>query len=61
MEGSTGTPSPTQIGLIGFLTTVVVIGVLFAVGVLPLWLAGVIVAADAAFTYLFIGRMGRAT
>ena len=51
--------SPTQIGLISFGATIVVVLVLFAVGVLPLWLAAVILVADGAFTYGLINTLER--
>jgi hypothetical protein len=51
--------SPTQIGLISFASTIVIVIVLFAVGVLPLWLAAVILVADGAFTYGLINTLER--
>jgi hypothetical protein len=55
-SGSTGL-TPSAIGYISFGTTIVVVLALFAVGVLPLWLAAVILVADGAFTYLLITKL----
>ncbi len=52
--------SPTQIGLISFATTVVIIIALLAMGMFPLWLAAVILVADGAFTYGLIASLERA-
>ena len=51
--------SPTQIGVISFGGTIVVVIILFAAGVLPLWLAAVILVADGAFTYGLINSLER--
>ena len=51
--------SPTSIGLISFGTTVVVVIALFAAGILPLWLAAVILLLDGFFTYWLTARLGR--
>jgi hypothetical protein len=52
--------SPTTIGLISFGTTVVIVIALFAAGMLPLWLAAVILLLDGFFTYWLTARLGRA-
>ena len=49
--------SPTAIGVISFGTTVVVVLALFAVGILPLWLAAVILLVDGFFSYFLITRL----
>ena len=49
--------SPTAIGVISFGTTVVVVIALFAAGILPLWLAAVILLVDGFFSYYLITRL----
>jgi hypothetical protein len=57
-SGSTGAAlSPTAIGYISFGTTIVVVIALFVAGILPLWLAAVILVADGAFTYLLVTKL----
>jgi hypothetical protein len=57
-SGSAGSGlSPTAIGYISFGTTIVIVLGLFAMGVIPLWLAAVILVADGAFTYLLITKL----
>jgi hypothetical protein len=51
--------SPMQIGLISFATTIVIVISLFAMGMIPLWLAAVILVADGAFTYGLINTLER--
>jgi hypothetical protein len=51
--------SPTQIGLVSFASTIVIVIALFAMGVVPLWLAAVILVADGAFTYGLINTLER--
>ena len=51
--------SPTQIGLISFATTIVIVVSLFAMGLVPLWLAAVILVADGVFTYWLINTLER--
>jgi hypothetical protein len=52
--------TPTSIGLISFGTTVAIVIALFAAGILPLWLAAVILLLDGFFTYWLTARLGRA-
>ena len=56
MDSSSGL-SPTTIGYISFGTTIVIVLALFAAGVLPLWLAAVLLVADGAFTYLLVTKL----
>ena len=48
-----------RIGLFSLGTTIVVVIALFAAGLLPLWLAAVILVADGAFTYGLIHSLER--
>jgi hypothetical protein len=52
--------SPTTIGVISFATTFAIVIALFAAGMLPLWLAAVILLLDGFFTYWLTARLGRA-
>jgi hypothetical protein len=52
--------SPTRIGLISFGTTFAIVIALFAAGMLPLWLAAVILLLDGFFTYWLTARLERA-
>jgi hypothetical protein len=51
--------SPSAIGYISFGTTVAIVIALFAMGVVPLWLAAVILVADGACTYWLINSLER--
>jgi len=48
------------IGAALFASTLVAILVLYAVGILPLWLAAVILVADGAMTLLYVVALKRA-
>jgi hypothetical protein len=60
MDSSSSALSPSAIGYISFGTTIVVVIGLFVAGLLPLWLAAVILVADGAFTYLLITKLENA-
>jgi hypothetical protein len=61
-SGSTGGAlTPSAIGYISFGTTIVIVLALFAMGMIPLWLAAVILVADGAFTYLLVTRLESGT
>ena len=49
--------NPTMLGLMMFATTVVAVIALFAVGIVPLWLAAVILVFDGVFTYWVTMKM----
>lgn len=49
--------APTAIIIYSTVVTAIVMVVLYAVGILPLWLAAVIIVADAAFAYVITGSM----
>ena len=43
-----------MIGVVSFATTIAIVLGLFVAGVVPLWLAAVILLADGLFTYMLI-------
>jgi hypothetical protein len=49
--------SPTAIGYIMFGSTVIAVIALFAVGVLPFWLAAVILLFDGFLTYFVVSKI----
>ena len=49
--------SPTAIGVLSFGTTVVIVIALFAAGIVPLWLAAVILLVDGFFSYYLITKL----
>jgi hypothetical protein len=50
---------PTRMGLLMFASTIVVVVALFVVGIVPLWLAAVILVADGALTFFFVTSLER--
>jgi len=55
--GSRAPLSATTLGLLIFVPTIVVVIVLFALDVVPLWLAAVILLADGFLTYFVTSKM----